>query len=328
MSDSYQSLIPLIRKKSAITDPEKFQNLVNVIFHDFESKHYDELHSEMWESLPQQYQLLADDIAPQLQNRSGLKLLDIGCGTGLATEMLLKTGTGAHITEVHLLDTSAKMLNLALKRAASWGKKVKTINGDISGVDDRYDVIIISSVLHHIPDLAGFLAKVSELQSPGGLFITIHDPNSGSLESEAYINRSEEYRQHAAASGAKKPELGKRIVNKLKRVLKVPTYIDQVNKELLRGHIINEPLSEVELWSITDIHVEGLPYSTGKGISKELLTGSLPQYSLASYRTYAFFGLLYSNLDDVYKKKETGLSANNDPYGRNFGSVWVKNNGN
>lgn len=325
MSDIYQSLLPLIEKKALVKDPEKFHSLVNVIFHDYEANHYDELHREMWESLPQQYELLVNDIEPDIASRSGLKLLDIGCGTGLATEMLLKTIFGNKISEIDLLDTSTKMLELALKRSAGWGKQVKTINGDISAINGQYDVIIISSVLHHIPDLADFLKHINRIQKRDSILITIHDPFAGSLESKAYIQRTEEYNNSRINSRFNNGmPLTERIVNKLKRVFGVPTYMEKINQKLLRENIIKEPLDEVELWSITDIHVEGLPYSIGKGISKELLTDYLPNYKLLSFRTYAFFGLLYSNLDSAYKKRETELSLKNDMHGRNFCSAWTK----
>ena len=323
MNDSYRCLIPLIEKKSVIADPEKFHNLVNVIFHDFESKHYDELHREMWESLPQQYELLINDIEPHVQNTANLKLLDVGCGTGLATELLLKTKLGNKISDVHLLDTSAKMLNEALKRSKGWNKQVKTINGLVADVSDQYDVIIISSVLHHIPDLADFLNDVSRVQKPGGILITIHDPNEGALSSDEYVGRATQYEQYMG-DALRKTTLGKRVVSKLKRVLKIPTYLQQINQQLLRESIIKEPLTDGELWSITDIHVEGLPYSTGKGIAKDMMIKNLPGYTLLSYRTYTFFGYMYSNLDGAYKKQEIELAKKKDPYGRNFCSVWIK----
>lgn len=328
MSTIYQSLIPLMAKKSAITDPKKFQELVNVIFHDFEAAHYDDLHREMWESLPQQYELLANDILACLPQGRALKLLDIGCGTGLATELLLKTGVGAAVSEVHLLDTSVNMLSEALKRSKGWKRKVKTIQGFVSDVEGPYDVIIISSVLHHIPDLVAFLAEVAAVQAPGGLLLTIHDPNSDSLDSADYLRRTSEYEGHKKEGVFSKAAFGKRVGHKLRRMLKIPTYIDRINKKLLAKDVITESLDESELWSITDIHVENLPYSAGRGIAKDLLVNSLEQYRLLSYRTYAFFGYLYSNLDETYKQKEIDLTKLNDLHGRNFCSAWIKHTAN
>ena len=39
----------------------EFHAAVNVAFHRFESEHYDELHQDMWRSLPRQIHLLAED---------------------------------------------------------------------------------------------------------------------------------------------------------------------------------------------------------------------------------------------------------------------------
>lgn len=324
MNNSLEALLPLMREKSDITDPQKFQSAINVIFHDHEAKYYDSLHNEMWESLPQQYELVAEDVSPYLHNRSDLKLLDIGCGTGLATELLLNTAIGKKISEVHLLDTSNKMLSRALKRSAGWKKNVKAINGDIYGLNGCYDVILVSSVLHHIPDLANFLQKVTEVQTVNGLIITIHDPCADALLSNVYVQRTDEYRNYKASRAPQCPPFGKRLVNKLRRILRVPTYIDKINRQLLQEKIIKESLSENELWSVTDIHVEGLLYSASEGISAQLLTRFLPQYRQISFRTYGFFGSLYSDLDEQYKRLETELVTKRDLNGRNFSSAWVR----
>jgi len=326
MSEHFKSLIPLIEKKSNITDPAKFHAAVNVIFHDIESKDYDALHEEMWDSLGVQYELLSADIAPFFTGRSGLKLLDIGCGTGLATDMLLKTAAGSKITEISLLDTSANMLELARKRAASWGKKINAIEGTVDKAAGGYDIILISSVLHHIPDLAGFLGHVMRLQNNNGVLITIQDPVSVLSLTEPYHQRVKEYQQYAAKDPRRnRKPLGERIANKVKRVLNIPTYIDKVNNQLLKENVVREALTETEIWSVTDIHIEGLPYSIGKGIEKDNLEKNLPLYSLAGYRTYGYYGMLMSNLDKQYQQAEKGLASENDQNGRYFCSAWIKN---
>jgi len=115
-----------------------------------------------------------------------------------------------------------------------------------------------------------------------------------------------------------------RVFNKIKRLLKPDDYMRSINKDLLKNNIIKEPLTATELWSITDIHVEGLPYSANQGISLAELTKSLAGYHLLSYRTYGFFGALNSNLPDQFKEAEQQLIAEGDKFGRNFGSVWIK----
>ena len=42
----------LIRSKGGSVSARDFQRAINVYFHDEEASHYDDLHQEMWESLP------------------------------------------------------------------------------------------------------------------------------------------------------------------------------------------------------------------------------------------------------------------------------------
>jgi SAM-dependent methyltransferase len=326
MSESLNSLLPLIEKKALVKDAEAFHSIVNVIFHDHEAKSYDAIHDEMWQSLPYQYQLLVDDIRDHIKPQQKLKLLDIGCGTGLATELILNTRLGSNINEIHLLDTSLAMLNKAKNRAKTWNKNFKVIHGAIEELDDTYDLIIISSVIHHIPDLSNFLKIVGQHQKNNALLLTIHDPAFETVQSNIYRNRCEEYRlYYQQTERSSRISLGKRLINKFKRMLKPQNYIEDINKELLERGIIKEPLNSAELWSITDIHVEDLPYSASSGISRQLLIDALPEYNLLSYRTYAFFGALSSCLTTTYKQKEQELSLIGDLNGRNFGSIWIKN---
>ncbi|MES2267300.1 MAG: class I SAM-dependent methyltransferase [Bacteroidota bacterium] len=323
MSEAFKALEPLIAKKSNVKDAREFHSIVNVVFHDHEAKYYDSLHEEMWQNLPREYHLLVNDALPHITNKTGLKLLDIGCGTGLATQLLLNTALGDFIDEIHLLDTSSVMLGEAKKRAKAWGKKIKIIHGDVTASTDTYDVIIFSSLLHHIPDLGQFLSRVSDLQNPGGLIISIHDPALEALESDVYRDRCKQFADNFNSHKAPTPFIN-RVINKIKRTLNPQDYIGAVNKTLLQKGVINQQLTADEIWSVTDVHVEGLPYSASDGISKQTLVSALPYYELISYRTYCFFGLLSSKLTVEHQKKEQELSLNGDLNGRNFGSVWLK----
>jgi 2-polyprenyl-3-methyl-5-hydroxy-6-metoxy-1,4-benzoquinol methylase len=280
----------------------------------------------MWANLPQQYQLTINDIQEFFKGPNTLKLLDIGCGTGLATQMLLDTVANYKISEIHLIDISAQMLKKAAERSKSWNKMVKIVHGEIADLREMYDIIIISSVLHHIPDLNGFFEQVNSIQVKGGLILTIHDPSADALNSTAYSQRCHELQQHRMQTNntRKKLSILRRGINKIKRTLNPQDYIEKVNRELLKANIINQPLTAPEIWSITDIHVEALPYSASSGITKKFLEKALQNYKLISYRTYAFFGTLKSNLDPIYQQKEQELIENKDMNGRNFSSVWIK----
>ena len=327
MSEVYSALNGLIKNKSNISDAKQFQEIVNVVFHDYESKHYDNIHKEMWESLPQQFDLLVNDVWPYVADNKNFKLLDVGCGTGLATEFLLGTPLNQKITDIHLLDTSSLMLEKAKNRAKKWDKKFKLIQGDILQIDDTYDIIIISSVLHHIPDLPLFLQTLNDIQTQGGIILTMHDPATESVRSDTYKARCKEFDAYYETHKQKRSIIT-RIKDRLTGIFAPVDYIQKVNQKLLDDKVIHQPLTPTELWSVTDVLVEGLPYALSDGITKKLLIDNLPNYTLASYRTYGFYGTLYSNLDKIYKSREEALIEEKDQHGRNFSSAWVKQKNN
>ena len=128
-----------------------------------------------------------------------IKLLDIGCGAGNYTVKLL---TKKKDVEVHLLDLSDPMLTRAVQRVKTHGaKEVKTFHGDFRSVDlkeNSYDVIIATSVLHHLRDskdwLEGF-TKIFNLLSPGGS-LWVFDLINQSNEKLQHLIYSEMYGQY------------------------------------------------------------------------------------------------------------------------------------
>ena len=86
---TYQRIQAVLDRNGNRCSPEEFRQIVNVVFHRYESSQYDELHRSMWESLPVVFDLLAAAGIPDLKSHA--QLLDVGCGTGLSTTLLLNT---------------------------------------------------------------------------------------------------------------------------------------------------------------------------------------------------------------------------------------------
>src|SRR5258706_9372315 len=108
----FDSLTPLIRKYGVRCSAPEFYEHVNLHFHAAESLVYDEVHRGMWQSLPRQFELLTKDCA-DVAPKGKLRVLDIGCGTGLSADFFLKTPLGSRTSEIHLLDTTKEMLGVA-----------------------------------------------------------------------------------------------------------------------------------------------------------------------------------------------------------------------
>lgn len=320
MNDPLAAIKNIRRRHNIAAAAADFHAAVNVCFHRFESEVYDETHRDMWETLPGQIELLANDCLRQnLPDR--IRMLDVGCGTGLATDSLLRSALDSRVKEIDLLDTSSAMLARAEKRRQEWGRPGRTVEGIIEALPPgaAYDLIITCSVLHHVPDLASFLKAVAGLQSgPGAIFIHLQDPNGDFDKDRKKLERVAEFSPIAIPDSLARFN-PKRILRRLMREItgkQGQDYLSKTNRELIRTGIISKPLSTDEIFSITDIHVHG------GGISIEKMKTWLPDYDLLSQRSYGFFGVLGSHLPSALKRREDRYSQDGELNGEHVMGAW------
>ena len=254
-----------------------------------------------------------------------LRLLDVGCGTGLGTALLLETPLGRRIARVELLDTSAEMLERCRRRAAGWKVEHTLRQGTLDALDDgTYDLVLASSVLHHIPDLGLFCGALARRQGPGGLFLHLQDPNPDAGP-EAEARREDLARSDGPVQRLAWRLTWRKLAGRLRRVLaREGDYISQVNARLLTERIVAAPLTDRELWSVTDIHVGELPYSMGDGIRVSSLRPLLAGYTLVSERSYAYFGEMESALPPALRARERELAGRRAPGGTLLAALWRK----
>ncbi|MCU1241138.1 MAG: Methyltransferase protein [Candidatus Acidoferrum typicum] len=306
--------------------PYQFQHAVNLAFHKSESGVYDSIHRDMWASLPQQFALLISDyLASGEELGNDLVIVDVGCGTGLASELLLKTKIGDRVSEIDLLDTSPEMLEKASERASTWKVKTTTIHGGVRSIAERrrrYDLIITCSVLHHIPDLIDFLQDIRHLQAPRGIFMHLQDPNGDYLGDDLLQERTRELKDY------ERPLIPKRlrrlaprnVIGRIRRKLsnrEDEDYISRVNKQLIQSGLTREPMIAPDIWAVTDIHVHD-----GEGISIKTLSGLLGDYRMISVRSYSFFGKMASELPTAFKEREQLLIDARALNGLEIAGLW------
>jgi ubiquinone/menaquinone biosynthesis C-methylase UbiE len=276
----------------------------------------------MWNSLPQQFALFAQDCLERYPDAPrAMRVLDIGCGTGLASQSLLKSALGERIKSVDLLDTSSEMLRQAAKRAATWSVPVETHEGLIDALPPgrTYELIVTCSVLHHVPDLAHFAGEVRGHQADGGIFLHLQDPNGDYAADAELKKRTAEFSKKLLPEGCYR-FTPKRIVEKLQRTLggrQAEDYVSKTNRKLLQSGIVTSPLSVLEIYAITDIHV-----ADGAGISIDRMKAWMPDYELLSRRSYGFFGALWDSLPPRLRVTEEQLIKSGAQNGLHVGAAW------
>jgi SAM-dependent methyltransferase len=245
----------------------------------------------------------------------------VRCGTGLASDCLLKSGIGNRIRSVDLLDVSSEMLRLASARASGWNVPVTCHQGLVESLPlgSRFELIVVCSVLHHVPDLPAFLGTVLQLQSCGDFFLHLQDPN-GDFRLRSRIPRKDKggvQEPHAAMGLAPQSRQGSRPHSSRANGETGQRLRFANQSRLIEKGLITSPLSVEEMYSITDIHAHD-----EAGISMKSMRSWMTDHDCISQRSYSFFGKQWCDLPRRYQKLEDDLSARRALNGGEIGAIW------
>ena len=127
----------------------------------------------------------AELIAAGAALSAGKRVLEIGCGTGLFTEMFAATGA-----TIVAMDISPELLSKARARCLP-ARQVTFFEGRFEDCDaeGQFDAVIGSSVLHHL-EIEAAIRHIKELLKPGGR-MSFAEPNM--LNPQVFLERKFHY---------------------------------------------------------------------------------------------------------------------------------------
>lgn len=100
-----------------------------------------------------------------------MNVFEFGCGTG-STAIV----HAPFVQHVHAIDVSAKMLEIAQKKAAEANVGNVTFEkaaiDDYEAADESYDVVLGLSILHLVEDKDAIIKKIRRVLKPGGIFVS------------------------------------------------------------------------------------------------------------------------------------------------------------
>ena len=128
------------------------------------------------ESLRTLHAALAVEVFDRAQTHSPIPyVLDLGAGEGSVTLAFL--GLGARVKAI---DISPSQLDSLRVKCRQFGEMLEVQSEDIAETlkdsSKRYDVIVVNSFLHHVPDYLSLIEAAIPLLRPGGQFFAFQDP--------------------------------------------------------------------------------------------------------------------------------------------------------
>ncbi len=99
---------------------------------------------------------------------SGGVALEVGCGQGVGSEVILNQ---FHAARVEAFDLDPHMVKLARKRTKSYGDRIIVNTGDATDIqkeDNYYDAVFGFTIIHHIPNWRDALHEIYRVLKPGG----------------------------------------------------------------------------------------------------------------------------------------------------------------
>lgn len=101
----------------------------------------------------------------------GMRVLEVGCGQGVGTELIFKR-FGAR--EVYAMDLDPDMIKKARRRLTNYPSDRLTLTvGDVTAIeveDESFDAVFNFAIIHHVPDWQAAIAEIHRVLKPGGRF--------------------------------------------------------------------------------------------------------------------------------------------------------------
>ncbi len=202
--------------------------------------------AERWN--PDQYNKFRDermqpffDLLAMIRPEPGMRVIDLGCGTGELTALLAERLPNATVEGI---DVSESMLEQAMPRASA---RVSFRRQDVREIDDygAYDLVFSHAVLQWVPDNEGLVTRILS-RTRSGAQVAIQLPKNENHPSHRIAGQLAREPRFSALLGGfvrRNEALG---LERYAELLYAHAYREQVCIEKIYGHVLDSSSDVVE----------------------------------------------------------------------------------
>lgn len=250
----------------------------NRVFYEVEAEIYDDRHPEVIKGNQEWWDDVGAKIIKPRGRVTGVKIIDIGCGTGFVGDVVLK-----HLgkeDQFICYDLTPAMLKEARRKLAGHSDcRLEFISGDADNLPfpaNSFDVITLNAILHHLADFSPLLKEVDRILKKGGHVIVAHEHNKLFFSSLTLRFASSLYKLMGG---------GKSITDEMQTA---------INEKLKQKGVITRNLSKDDILKMVEfnspVEQDSILVEKDKGfIPTEIVENYFPNYKLVEIREYSTF---------------------------------------
>jgi SAM-dependent methyltransferase len=292
---------------------------INRIYHAFDAANYDAEHVETRLLWPE----LWTEMTAQLPERDSWRALDFGCGTGFATEQVLKN-LGPRLNHVVAFDPSREMMARGKDRVANHPKVLFSDDLNVVKEHGPYNLLITNSVLHHLPDVEETLLGLQAFLSSDAYWLSGNEPSQRFYRNAECVRLFQEYAAYLERRKWLQPSA---YIAKLKHTFGLDSLSATARVAVERGLFeLRPPATAIS--QIVDFHApqmqENVDAERGFDVSRMQLTLK-PHWKIEWSKTYYYLGP-FSQIQAPRKWRDKArlLKEKFPDDGANFCCVWSR----
>ena len=294
---------------------------LNRILFNTTASYYEKIHPEVVKQLPPIWKEMLAIVRRELS--PPWRMMDFGCGTGFASSQAMRELGSENIETLTCCDISPNMLEQCRKKLSRLHTRAEYVT-KLPVPPRRYNLLITNAVMHHVPCLKSFLAKIEPLLEPGSWWLAGHEPSSryyriaecrDALKAMLKAHRWNRFLSPAKAwAHAKRTIMGGPNTLTAQRSFELGLFRKKPSSDaidLLVDYGVAHCLEEVEV---------------GRGFDFEQLQVELKnRWELVDVRSYSFMGNFYEGSLTSHWRSITRTLAKKYPKdGAMYSSVWKR----